>query len=333
MTHTRLVGSFVLGVLSIGSIVIPHTSFATSSCVTLTTSFTKGASDTSTNKSVSQLQGFLFTQGLLSSQPTGYFGSLTFKAVQAFQTANHLAAIGVVGPLTRVAIQKQSCVATSTPPAPTESAPSTHASTVGQTETPPSSQQASVITAVATPPANTSATSLPYHTESFVGWTGTWGSVATSSDGLLVQANASTTGAEAIFLDSKAWTNYRYSADVSTNNGDITLIGRYRDEDNFLACTFIGNTVTISERSKGVTKTVASVGVDGVSRVPAPRRTWVSLQVVGPTIGCSQTSATANVTYTTSTSDALTGGIGAQTYFSIPNDTTLGLYEVRVDPL
>ncbi len=120
---------------------------------------------------------------------------------------------------------------------------------------------------------------------------------------------------------------------MSTSNGDITLIGRYRDEDNFISCTFVADHITMNERIKGVTKTVAVADVPDISRVPAPRRTWVTLRVSGPTIGCSESGPTDNVTYTTSDSSELTGGIGAQTYFSIPNDTTLGVYEVRVDAI
>ena len=324
MTHTRLAGFLALGLL-IGGAVVPGTSFASSGCVTLTSSLSKGTSDTATNKSVSQLQDFLHTKGFLAVQPSGYFGTLTFKAVQDFQTSNKLAAVGIVGPLTRSTIQRLSCTAaTSTAAAPAVSTPTNV------------NQQASVIAAISpapVPPA-TAQVSLPYHSTTFSDWKGSWGTISTASDGtLLVAANASTTGAEAIFPASLHWTDYRYSADVSTNNGEITLIGRYRDDDNLLACTFVANTVSLIERINGDTKTVAYADLDSVTRIPAPRRTWVSMQVSGNTIGCSETPAVADVVYTTSNTDELTGGIGVRTYFSVPDDTTLGLYEVRVDPV
>ncbi len=55
------------------------------------------------DEDVTQLQTILITDGYLKvAPPTGYFGSLTKAAVEAYQTANNiLPASGYVGPLTR----------------------------------------------------------------------------------------------------------------------------------------------------------------------------------------------------------------------------------------
>jgi hypothetical protein len=54
---------------------------------------------------VSVLQQRLSALGFFNSNYiTGYFGNLTELAVKAFQTANNFAAVGVVGPLTRAAL-------------------------------------------------------------------------------------------------------------------------------------------------------------------------------------------------------------------------------------
>lgn len=50
---------------------------------------------------VMALQNMLIKRGYLRAQATGYFGSLTFKAVKDFQAAHNIAAIGLVGPRTR----------------------------------------------------------------------------------------------------------------------------------------------------------------------------------------------------------------------------------------
>lgn len=64
--------------------------------------FTRNLTIGSTGADVTELQTLLVQQGYLSVAPTGYFGVLTKKAVQAFQTANQVSpASGFVGPLTR----------------------------------------------------------------------------------------------------------------------------------------------------------------------------------------------------------------------------------------
>jgi hypothetical protein len=53
---------------------------------------------------VTLLQQYLITKGFLTASATGYFGSLTQAAVKAFQKANNLDQVGVVGPKTRAKI-------------------------------------------------------------------------------------------------------------------------------------------------------------------------------------------------------------------------------------
>ncbi len=53
---------------------------------------------------VAALQNYLRDQGFYSFKTTGYFGSITSKAVKAFQKANGLPPTGFVGPLTRAKI-------------------------------------------------------------------------------------------------------------------------------------------------------------------------------------------------------------------------------------
>ncbi len=55
------------------------------------------------------LQVFLNGRGYLNHVPTGYFGLLTFSAVQNFQASQGIINTGFVGPLTRAQIQALSC--------------------------------------------------------------------------------------------------------------------------------------------------------------------------------------------------------------------------------
>ncbi|HCC06488.1 TPA: hypothetical protein DEP94_04020 [Candidatus Nomurabacteria bacterium] len=81
-----------------------------SSCVDLQNNLAyKQSKDSNSNGEVSDLQSFLQEQGLLTSDPTGYFGALTFNAVKTFQKQNNLLAYGYVGQMTRALIKDISC--------------------------------------------------------------------------------------------------------------------------------------------------------------------------------------------------------------------------------
>ena len=76
-----------------------------SDCVSITNNLRYRARDANTNGEVSTLQDFLQSKGYLNSEPTGYFGLLTFKAVKDFQKDNNISPTGYVGPVTRAKIQ------------------------------------------------------------------------------------------------------------------------------------------------------------------------------------------------------------------------------------
>ncbi len=76
----------------------------TSTTTTSTTEFTEYLSLGSTGSQVTALQQILYTDGYLSVQPTGYFGTLTAAAINEFQAAHGISQVGVVGPLTRAAL-------------------------------------------------------------------------------------------------------------------------------------------------------------------------------------------------------------------------------------
>lgn len=85
-------------------------SLTVTGCLELNASIRQGMKDTSTSSNVYALQSFLKVRNYMTANPTGYFGTQTLKAVKAFQKANNISATGLVGPMTRTAIQKISCV-------------------------------------------------------------------------------------------------------------------------------------------------------------------------------------------------------------------------------
>lgn len=83
-------------------------------CVDLQYNMGYRSRDAKTNGEVSDLQDFLISQGYLSGDPTGYFGTATLAAVKKFQSAVGLGSAGVpgyggVGPKTRANIKNMTC--------------------------------------------------------------------------------------------------------------------------------------------------------------------------------------------------------------------------------
>ncbi len=60
----------------------------------------------SNNAEVLELQRLLSSLGFLTATPNGFFGPQTEAAVRAFQTANNLPPVGIVGPLTRALLNQ-----------------------------------------------------------------------------------------------------------------------------------------------------------------------------------------------------------------------------------
>ena len=89
-----------------------------SACFTKTLKF--GMSDSEVTALQTALKGdaTVYPEGLV----TGYFGSLTQKAVKAFQTKYGIDPVGQVGPITRAKLNSLYCVAASPTPTPTPTA-------------------------------------------------------------------------------------------------------------------------------------------------------------------------------------------------------------------
>ena len=78
-------------------------------CAVITHNLKLGSRDANTGGDVTTLQIYLSQANYLDSDPTGYFGRATRKAVQDFQTANGISPAGNVGPMTRAKIKEVSC--------------------------------------------------------------------------------------------------------------------------------------------------------------------------------------------------------------------------------
>jgi peptidoglycan hydrolase-like protein with peptidoglycan-binding domain len=82
---------------------------AATQCIQLTYGLARTSTDDLTGGEVSVLQQFLETQGATFGGDYGNFGPKTETAVKAWQAAHSIDQTGIVGPLTRAAIQNASC--------------------------------------------------------------------------------------------------------------------------------------------------------------------------------------------------------------------------------
>ncbi len=90
----------------------------TSNCLVIVNNLRYRSTDFYTNNEVSALQDFLQNAGYLQSNPTGFFGLMTFASTKKFQSDNNISPTGYVGPITRAKIQAITCnsTTTATPP-------------------------------------------------------------------------------------------------------------------------------------------------------------------------------------------------------------------------
>lgn len=292
-------------------------------CLSLSTNLGLG----SKGEEVTRLQDFLRSIGYFTSASTGYYGPMTAAAVKNFQNAAGLPPVGSVGPLTRSVIQKVTCEQATQPAQPAQTVPPPVAPIVIVTAA--TSTAASTTTAAAS-------SSLPYTAQTFDDWKAAWGNVSTSSSGALrLRGSLDNNGAEAIYPKSMDWTDYRYQADTSVANGNISLIARYVDSNNFISCSFAKNWVEIDQVHNGSSSVLIAKSVEGI--LPGTdgltKTTSVAMDVKGGTVGCTGYGPADNLTYTLPTGSPLKGGIGIESWYGTPLADRLDLLSVKVDSL
>jgi peptidoglycan/xylan/chitin deacetylase (PgdA/CDA1 family) len=170
---------------------------------------------------------------------------------------------------------------------------------------------------------------LPY-AEDFTedrGWVQTWGRLSMTDIALVLSSHATTTGAS-VFLDGTAhWHNYRFEAVIDWQQGQsLSLLTRFQNSENFVACTFSDGGIRIEERVHGEQRIVATATLEGALE----KGTFTpAMSVVGQTITCSIDDVLIL------SGDGLSpllqkGGIGFATWDAVPNNSTIRIRTINV---
>jgi peptidoglycan/xylan/chitin deacetylase (PgdA/CDA1 family) len=126
--------------------------------------------------------------------------------------------------------------------------------------------------------------SLPY-TDTFSdisGWTNDEGAYTLDGSGMSLHADPTNTSTGVLLDGSQTWRNYTYTADLQWQAGqNVTLIGRYQDAKNYVACSFSTSFTTIRQTKNGVVSTLQQL-----NHTLPPGKTKLALSLRGNQISC-----------------------------------------------
>lgn len=259
----------------------------------------------STGTDVSELQAFLKTKGFYTYPSiTGYFGPVTEAAVKAYQSANGIDSIGIVGPLTRASLAGGTSAGSAIGVACGQAAPYVEAPRIyhGRSEAP----------AVADTTAPTATLTAPSASETVSGTSVTLS--ASASDNQLVAGVTFKLDTNTVLDVEDTSAPYSITWDsTAVTNASHTLIAVVRDSSGNLA-TSSAVTVTV-DNAAPIVSSISS----GTPWPTSATTTWSTDEAADSQIAYGTTAAygattTLDATLTTSHSVELTGLSPSTTY-------------------
>lgn len=150
---------------------------------------------------------------------------------------------------------------------------------------------------------------LPYASESRVGegWIAAWGDIRDANGGMLVIANASTTGASTFLDGTRHWKNYEFNAAVEWSSDSLALLTDVEDGNTFRACVFTRGRVLIEAHGVG-TEVVYRRVEDARIR---PSRSVLGMRSTPDTVSCLWNG---EIVASAANMPKLAGGIGFQVW-------------------
>lgn len=169
---------------------------------------------------------------------------------------------------------------------------------------------------------NGRAKSLPYAANRLGNdWSGTWGDVLHVGGTLQLSAAPQTTGASAFLDGSGWWQEYRFDATVKWNTGEsVSLLAR-ADAQDYLACAFSDNRVSLERHHDTQLDTIATASRPFTGAYDASQ---FSMRVVGQNVTCYENGVP--VISGASATARASGGIGVEIW-----DATKGKAEATFE--
>jgi biofilm PGA synthesis lipoprotein PgaB len=162
------------------------------------------------------------------------------------------------------------------------------------------------------------------------GWKNTnWGNVELKSNTMIISALSDDTGSSVVLDGSGAWQDYTITTNVRWLKGSsIYLSGRYKDDENLVACNINKNLVHIEQIVDGESRVIAGVNNQFD---PGNDQFEVKMKIKGRSVECQINGVT--IVSTQFLDPALsTGGLRIKTWDAAPNNSSLLIQSLHVDP-
>ncbi|RJQ36401.1 hypothetical protein C4552_03885 [Candidatus Parcubacteria bacterium] len=162
------------------------------------------------------------------------------------------------------------------------------------------------------------------------GWIRTWGVLEHRGGMLALHPTANDTGSAALLDGTRAWRDYQFTAVVDRlAGGNIYLWGRFKNDDNFVACNFSQQVAHVEQKYLGDLRVIR--GVERAASLPE-RNFEVAIRVRGRSVECLLNGEV--IVATPFLERALdSGGVGIKGWDARPDASQLVLREVRAIPL
>jgi hypothetical protein len=184
-------------------------------------------------------------------------------------------------------------------------------------------------------PSTTPDVALPYVVNNFstmMGWQGEWGDVSIESSSLAIGATPSSTGGEALLLNSDTWTNYLAKVVVDWQSGQtFSLIARYNPGMDNVSCEFLSSGEISIYRTINGQRTLIGMGTVGGFSPDMPVN--ASIQVKDDRVECGLNGGIVkDYMYSGMPAVLLSGGFDIETWDPTPGKAQILIQSVDVEP-
>jgi peptidoglycan/xylan/chitin deacetylase (PgdA/CDA1 family) len=152
-----------------------------------------------------------------------------------------------------------------------------------------------------------------------------WNKPGLSNDSLIMRATPESGGSMSVLTGTNYWTNYKFESDITIDSGRTGFImGRYKDNDNYLLCGVDDSAVSFRQVVAGKDALIKSIPLRNSSN----NNYHVSIDVKGNTASCSINGTTAGLFKIDP--ELNIGGIGFETWDPEKGKSAMTAHNINV---